>query len=204
MVAPWTVRPVKEKTGKAVSPIASHPEPELKTRKSRAFDGDFERLCRERRKTIASYQEFLEKWRAPVAPESVLPFPKNLIAAAIYQELMDNPTHDRRTDLEIAYVQLESFIADEEYWILSEFKNAGILAQELAAAGDPDNIVAAVRLLKEAKGDIAVGIQERISRKMRDRLKQIRKFFPEDGVAFLCPSGVEYEGQKNCDILPVL
>jgi len=41
-------------------------------------------------------------------------FPKSLIAAAIYQELMDNPTCDRRTDLEIAYVQLESFISDFE------------------------------------------------------------------------------------------
>jgi hypothetical protein len=187
MVAPRTVRPVKGKIGKArkaVSPIAPHPESELKTQKSRAFDRDFERLCRERRKTIASYQEFLKKSRAPVAPESVLPFPKNLIAAAIYQELVDNPTHDRRTDLEIAYVQLESFIADKEYWILSEFKNAGILAQELAATGDPNNIVAAVRLLKKTKGDIAVRIQERISRKMRGRLKQIRKLCPEVRLAF--------------------
>jgi len=97
---------------------------------------------------------------------------------------LDNPTCDRRTDLEIAYVQLESFIADKEYWILSEFKNAGILAQELAATGDPNNIAAAVRLLKKTKGDIAVRIQERISRKMRGRLKQIRKLCPEVRLAF--------------------
>jgi hypothetical protein len=167
-----------------VSPIAPHPQSELKTAQIRAVDRDFERRCRERRKTIASYQELLEKWRAPVGPESVLPFPKNLIAAAIYQELLDNPTCDRRTDLEIAYVQLESFISDEEYCILSDFKNVATLAQELAATGEPDYIVAAVRLLKRAKGDIAVMIQERISLKMLGRLKQIRKLFPEDLLEF--------------------
>ena len=187
MVAPRTVRPVKGKIGKArkaVSPIAPHPESELKTQKSRAFDRDFERLCRERRKTIASYQELLEKWRAPAGPESVLPFPKGLIAAAIYQQLMDNPTCDRQTDLEIAYVQLESFIPSEEYCILSEFQNVATLAQELAAKGEPDYIVAAARLLKKAKGDRAVRIQERISQKMQGRLKQITKLCSEDRLAF--------------------
>ncbi|MGA2403866.1 MAG: hypothetical protein ABSG91_19520 [Syntrophobacteraceae bacterium] len=156
----------------------------MKTTQSRAFDHDSERLCRERRKTIASYQELLEKWRAPAGPESVLPFPKGLIAAAIYQQLMDNPTCDRYTDLEIAYVQLESFIPDVEYCILSEFKNVGTLALELAATGEPDKIFAAVRLLKKAKGDSAVRIQERISQKMRGRLKQIRKLCQEDRLAF--------------------
>jgi hypothetical protein len=184
MIAPRTIRRGKGKIEKPVSPIAPHPQSELKTPQIGAFDRDFERFCRERRKTIASYQELLEKWRAPVGPESVLPFPKNLIAAAIYQELVDNPTCDRRTDLEIAYVQLESFIPDEEYWILSEFKNVGTLALEQAATGEPDKIFAAVRLLKKAKGDSAVRIQERISQKMWGRLKQIRKLCQEDRLAF--------------------
>jgi len=102
---------------------------------------------------------------------------------------LDNPTCDRRTDLEIAYVQLESFIPDEEYCILSEFKNVAALARELAATGEPDYIVAAVRLLKKAKGDSAVRIQERISQKMRGRLKQIRKLCSEDRLAFSWPYG---------------
>ena len=111
-------------------------------------------------------------------------FPKSLIAAAIYQQLMDNPTCDRYTDLEIAYVQLESFIPDVEYCILSEFKNADKLALELAATGGPANVLAAVRLLKKAKGDIAVMIQERISQKMQGRLQQIGKLCSEDRLAF--------------------
>ncbi len=182
MIAPWTISPGKGsgKIGKPVPPTALHPQSELKTSRSRAMGRDSERLCRERRKTVVSYQELLEKWRAPVGPESVLPCPKPVIAAAIYRELMDNPTHELRTDLEIAYVQLESFIPDVEYRILSEFKNAGTLAHKLAATGGPDNIVAAVRLLKQAKGDSAVKIQERISRKMRCRLEQISKLRPED------------------------
>jgi hypothetical protein len=164
--------------------MAPHPQFESKTAQSSAFDRDFERLCQERRKTIASYQELLEKWRASVGPESVLPFPKSLIAAAIYQELMDNPACDRRTELEIAYVQLESFIPDEEYCILSDFKNVATLAQELAATGEPDCIFAAVSLLEKPKGDIAVMIQESISQKMQGRLKQIRKLCQEDRLEF--------------------
>jgi hypothetical protein len=183
MIEPRRIRTGKGKIGKPVSPMTPHPQSELKPTQSRAFDRDSERLCRERRKTIASYQELLKKWRAPVGPESALPFPKSLIAAAIYQELMDNPSYDRRVDLEIAYVQIESFISDGEYWILSEFEKAGTLAQKLAVTGEPDNIVAAVRLLKKAKGDIAVMIQERISQKMRGRLKQIRKLCQEDRFA---------------------
>jgi hypothetical protein len=183
MIAPRRIRTGKGKTAKPVPSMAPHPQFESKTPESSAFDRDFERLCREGRKIIVSYQELLEKWRAPVGPESVLPFPKSLIAAAIYQELMDNPTYDRRTDLEIAYVQLESFIPDEEYCILSDFKHAAALARELADTGQPDYIVAAVRLLKKAKGDSAVRIQERISQKMQRRLKQIRKLFQEDRLA---------------------
>jgi len=188
-IEPRRIRTGKGKIEKPVSPMTPHPQSELKTTQSRAFERDPERLCRERRKTIASYQELLKKWRAPVGPESVLPFPKSLVAAAIYQELMDNPTYDRQTDLEFAYVQIESFISDGEYWILSEFKNAGTLAQKLAVTGKPDNIFAAVRFLKKAKGDIAVMIQERISQKMRGRLKQIRKLCSEDRLAFSWPYG---------------
>ena len=171
------IRPAKgsEKREKPVSPMAPHPQSELHAPQSRAFDRNLERLCRERRKTIASYQKLLEKWRSPVGPESVLPLPKNLIAAAIYQEIMEYPSYDRRSELEIAYVQLESFIPDEEYRILSEFKNADKLALELAATGGPANVLAAVSLLKKAQGDSAVRIQRRISWKMRCRLKQIRK-----------------------------
>ena len=173
MIAPCRIRPGKME--KAESPIAPRPQSELKASQIRAFECDFERPCRERQRIIASYEELLEKWREPVGPESVLPFPKDLIAAAIYQELMDNPTCDRQTDLEVAYVQLEFFIPDEEYCILSDFKHAAALARELADTGQPDYIVAAVRLLKKAKGDSAVRILERISQRMQGRLKQIRK-----------------------------
>ena len=159
--------------------MALRPQSELNTPQSRVFDRNLERTCRESRKTIASYQKLLEKWRSPIGSESVLPLPKNLIAAAIYQELMDYPTHDRRSEFEIAYVQLESFIPDEEYRILTEFKNADKLALELASTGGPANVLAAGRLLKKARGDSAVRIQRRISWKMRCRLKQIRRLCPE-------------------------
>ncbi|MGA3115813.1 MAG: hypothetical protein ABSF90_15435 [Syntrophobacteraceae bacterium] len=54
MIAPRTIRPGKGKIEKPVSPIAPHPQSELKTTQIRVFERDFERLCPERRKTIAS------------------------------------------------------------------------------------------------------------------------------------------------------
>ena len=92
---------------------------------------------------------------------------------------MDYPTYDRRSEFEIAYVLLESFIPDEEYRILSEFKNADKLALELAATGGPANVLASVRILKKAQGDSALRIQQEISWKMRCRLKHIRRLCPE-------------------------
>jgi hypothetical protein len=170
------------KSGKERSPISAMAFPPtlvLKTQLSRRSGFDFERLSSQRcRKIIPAYQKLLGKWHAPVGPESLLPFPKDLIEAAIYRELLDNPFCDQRMHLEVAYARIESFIPDEEYRVLSEFKKVGMFAQKLANNGELHNIVVLARLLTRAKGDRAVMIQERVSEKMREKLEEIRKLCP--------------------------
>jgi hypothetical protein len=127
-----------------------------------------------RREIIAVYGQTLEICCNPVEREADLPFPKGLIRQAIYEELLENPATDLRAHLEVAYIRLESFIPNDEYGILQEFKSAGALAEKKARAGNPESIVASARILKQVKGDKAMMIQEKISRKMRFRMQQIR------------------------------
>ena len=125
-------------------------------------------------KVISSYGRILEKCSSPVENECQLPFPKGVIRRAICQELFDNPDPDLRGHLEVAYAQLESFVPPEEFQVIQDFKLASSLAHEIAKSGEPDDIIASARILKDSKGDRAVKITERISEKMRKRLEQIR------------------------------
>lgn len=127
-----------------------------------------------RGEVISSYGRILEGCSTAVEKESELPFPKDLIRRAIYQELRENPDNDVRSHLEVAYAQLESFVPPEEFQVIQDFKRAGSLAQEMAKSGDPGDIIASARILKGAKGERAVKIEEKISEKMRRRLDQIR------------------------------
>ena len=163
-----------EKREKPVSPMAPHPQSELHPPQSRAFDRNLERLCRERRKTIASYQKLLEKWRSPVGPESVLPLPKNLIAAAISQESWSIlPTTG----------DLNSKSPTFSLSLLSRMRNIGFFPSSKTPTNlhwswllreEPANLLRR-SAFEESAGDSAVRIQRRISWKMRCRLKQIRK-----------------------------
>ena len=127
----------------------------------------------QRHRIISDYESFLEGWNAPLGSESALPFPKELIKKSIFEEVMDS-SDTERNQLEIAYVRLEIFVPDEEYWTVTEFKNASRIAEEMAGTGDPADLVASVRLLKEARGESAVKIQERVSERMRKSMEQIR------------------------------
>ena len=123
---------------------------------------------------ISSYARILEGCSSAVEKESELPFPKELIRQAICRELHENPDTDVRSHLEVAYAQLESFVSPEEFQVVQEFKLASSLAQEVAKSGDPGDIIASARILRGAKGERAVKIEEKISEKMRKRLEQIR------------------------------
>lgn len=132
-------------------------------------------MDRERRgEIITAYAKVLEQCTSPVEDEARLPYPKETIRQAIYEELRDNPDGALRNYLEIAYAQLESFLPPQEYRTLQEFKDAAALAQQTASSGNPVDIIKSARILKEAKGDKAIMIQETISEKMRYRLAQIQ------------------------------
>ena len=76
--------------------------------------------------------------------------------------------------LEIAYVQLVSFVPHDEYRVVAEFKKASRLA-EMADLGDPASLIRSARNMRYAQGEHAVSVEEKISRKMRERFKQIQE-----------------------------
>lgn len=125
---------------------------------------------RERRsRIILSYLRVIEDMRGPIAVDCDLPFPKEQIGQAILCELAEDPDSDLRRRLEIAFVLLESFIPYEEYRVIEDFKSASLWAMQIADMGDPTSIIRSARIVRKAKGDSAVRLQEKIYKKMRKR-----------------------------------
>jgi hypothetical protein len=114
---------------------------------------------------ISAYGHVLEKCSSPVEKEEDLPYSKELIRSAIYEELRENPDSEFRGHLEIAFAQLESFLSRDEYGVIEDFKQAVRIAMELAKSGDPMDIISSARILKHGKGEKALRIQEEISEK---------------------------------------
>jgi hypothetical protein len=106
--------------------------------------------------------------------ETDLPYSKEMIRKAIYEELSENPQSESRSFLEIAFVQLECFLPPEEFKVVHDFKRASVVAQEIAKTGAPRDIVASADILSGVKGEKAVRILEKISRKIRKRTTEIR------------------------------
>jgi hypothetical protein len=129
----------------------------------------------QRWEVISAFLEVLEKLSAPMGIESDLPHSKERIRLAIFQELVENPNSEFRDQLEIAYMQLEVFIPYDDYKTITDFKNASLKAQEMTDPADPTSVLRSVGIMKKAKGDRAVKIQEAISEKMMERIAQIRE-----------------------------
>ncbi len=139
-------------------------------------------LTHERKwRIISAYLRVLEDMKGPIAVDSELPCPKELIGQAILQELADDPEGDLRRQLEIAYVRLESFIPLEEYRVIEDFKDISLRAQEIADMRDPTSILRSARIMGNAKGECAVRLQEKIYEKMKARRLQIQQL--EEGDA---------------------
>ena len=106
----------------------------------------------QRWRIISAYLRVLEDMKGPIAADSELPCPKELIGQAILQELADDPEGDLRRQLEIAYVRLESFIPYEEYRVIEDFKDVSLRAQEIADMRDPTSILRSARIMSNGKG----------------------------------------------------
>jgi len=142
----------------------------------RAFRGA---MSRERRlEIIAAYFRVLDQMRTSIGVESDLPYPKETIRLAILQELAESSGPDSKS-LEIGYVQLEAFISLAEHRILEDFKNACRLAQDVVEKGNPATIMISAGIMRNVEGDRAVKIQERISERMRERLRQVEEIAAE-------------------------
>ena len=124
---------------------------------------------------IAAYMKILEECPSPLRQESFLPFPKEHIERAIWQELEENPESECRNDLEIAYAHIDSFLPAEEFELIENFKQASLLAQDKVQSGDPQDIIVSARILKQAGGERAVSIQEKISEQIRKKFNRIRE-----------------------------
>ena len=132
--------------------------------------GEFHDQTREERwQIICAYLRVLDDMRGPIAVDSELPYSKERVAEAILQELADDPEYDLRHHLEIAYVQLESFIPYREYRVIEDFKDASQLAQRIADIGDPTSILRSARIMRKARGESAVRLEEQIYERMRAR-----------------------------------
>jgi hypothetical protein len=150
----------------------------LRTREDNSREDADTYLCGlsyERRwEIITAYLELLEGLGAPMGVESELPYSKEDIRLAIFQELVENPNSEFRDQLEIAYMQLETFVPYDDYKTVADFKCASLRAQEMTDSGDPTSVMKSVGIMRRAEGDRAVKIQEGISEKMRERFAQIR------------------------------
>jgi hypothetical protein len=131
--------------------------------------------CECRTNILAAYEKVLESHTTPLNRASVLPFSKEAIREAIREELAENPLNEHRNHLELAFVQLESFVPIDEYELVEDFKQLSRTAQKMARSGNPRDIMESWALVKQASGDEAVRIFEAISEKMRRRLDEIRK-----------------------------
>jgi ribosome maturation protein Sdo1 len=176
----------KRKTRRALSIPENRETWELTCQKTSPLGSGLE--SERRREVISAFEKVLEKYSSSVEQESNLPYPKEVIRQAIFEELSENPADEIRSQLEIAFVQLETFLPIDEFRVIKEFRLAGDIAQEMASTGDPSAIVASARILKDAKGDRAVRIQEDISEKMRRRLQQIRSIGVPDFCIGECAS----------------
>ena len=128
---------------------------------------------RRRREIISAYALVLGKCGCSVARESDLPCSKELIGKAICEEIVENPDVEVRNRLRIAYVLLESFLSADDWNAIECFKLTSALAQEMAASGRPEDIIASARILKAIRGERAVGIQEKIWEMKKQRTKHL-------------------------------
>jgi hypothetical protein len=144
----------------------------LKQRPQTAISGGVK--SQHRGEILFRYGQMLERYSSPVGKETDLPYPKELIRKAICDELREDPDSELRSFLEIAFIQLECFLPPDEFKAVQDFKRAGVAAQEMAQSGNPGDIVASAAILSRVKGEKAVSILEKISRKIQKRTREIR------------------------------
>lgn len=142
--------------------------------RSRATHAAARHNSQHRTKILTAYERVLEAHATPLNRASVLPFSKEAIREAIREELAEDPHNENRSHLEMAFVQLESFVPLDDYQLVENFKQLSRAAQKMARSGNPRDIMESWELVKQTSGDRAVKIFEIISEKMRRRHDEVR------------------------------
>lgn len=127
-----------------------------------------------RSEILAAYEQTLDSHMCPLNRASVLPFSKETIRKAIRDELTENPSHELRDLLEMAFVHLESFVPCDEYELVENFKEVCRAAQRMTRSGRPRDILESWSQARRTSGDRAVKVLENISERMQRRLKEVR------------------------------
>ena len=121
---------------------------------------------------ISAYGNILENRRLIVGRESDLPFPKELIRQALAEELVNPSRPELLNALEIAFLELESFLTDEEFELVSQFLKAVAEGAPLLEKGDIDLAQKAAALIADTPRE-AIEIQGKIARQQEERLRQV-------------------------------
>jgi hypothetical protein len=85
-------------------------------------------------------------------PQSLLPFPKDVIRHAIALLLLSEKDRDRRKVLEEAYLYLDRFISDDEYELFYSFDKS------FRESSTPDDLVKKAQLIPQS-----VGMSQRVN-----------------------------------------
>lgn len=122
---------------------------------------------------IAAYGDVLENRTFSVGRESDLPFPKQLIREALSEELL-NPTYPEMLNaLEVGFVELESFLPEEQYLLVTQFEKAVTDAHKTVDAGEVQSLKKAASSIAKS-GELVREIQQEISQRYEERLRQVQ------------------------------
>lgn len=107
--------------------------------------------------------------------ETELPYSKDVIRIAVALVLLtwDLDDDENRANLEVSFLELESFIPAEEYQVVKTFETLILSSGQIAKSSDKEELEKLVRTVANSPGDRAMEIVENISRKKKERVKEI-------------------------------
>jgi hypothetical protein len=109
-----------------------------------------------------------------VAPESKLPFPKDVIRRAIVEEFLEETDPDRSELLASGYIELEGFLPDEAFELVQAVFTEFFSTQPLLESSDPDEQKRAHEIFKRLPLQRFNEIQQDMLKRMNERLKDIQ------------------------------
>jgi len=119
---------------------------------------------------ISAYGAVLQNRRLTVGRESDLPSPKEIIRNALAEELVNPADLEMVNALEVSFIELESFLSDEEFEVVSQFERAIAEGKRLMEEGDPKRAAALISGVPKE----AMEIQRKINQQQEERLRQIQ------------------------------